>query len=131
VTPVALAVLLGILYIAAVVGLAAVLVGRGLGARQLWLGWLVLWIVTTVLVFLSASGQGAPADFVAVLLTTATIVGVPTAVAARYAAQRAAGAFERPWWLDAVWAGVMFLVTLPFALLIAIALGWIRLQLGM
>jgi hypothetical protein len=131
VTPAALAALLGILYIAAVVGLAAVLVGRGLGTRQLWLGWLILWIVTTVLVFLAASGEGAPVDFVAVLLTTATIVGIPTAVAARYAAHRATGAYDRPWWLDAIWAGVMFLVTLPFALFIAIAVGWIRLQPGL
>lgn len=130
-TPAALAALLGILYIAAVVGLAAVLVGRGLGTRQLWLGWSVLWILTTVLVFVSASREGAPVDFVAVLLTTATIVGVPTAVAARHAAQRATGAYGRPWWRDAIWSGVMFLVTLPFALFLAIALGWIRLQPGM
>lgn len=130
-TPAALAALLGILFIAAVVGLAAVLVGRGLGTRQLWLGWLVLWIVTTILVFVAASREGAPVDFVAVLLTTATIVGLPTAVAARYAARRATGAYDHPWWLDAIWAGVMFLVTLPFALLIAIAVGWIRLEPGM
>ena len=130
-TPATFAALLGILYIAAVVGLVAVLVGRGLGTRQLWLGWLVLWILTTVLVFLAASGQDTPVDFVAVLLTTATIVGVPTAVAARYAAQRATSASGRRWWLDAVWAGVLFLVTLPFALFIAIVLGWIRLQPGM
>lgn len=65
------------------VGFATVLVGRGLATRELWLGWAALWIVTTTVVFLAASDRGTPPDPVAVLLTTAAIVGVPTGAAAR------------------------------------------------
>lgn len=65
------------------------------------------------------------------LLMTAAIVGVPTGVAVRNATQRAAGAVDRPWWIDALWAGFMLVVALPFAVVIAVALGWVRLRLGM
>lgn len=122
-----LAVAAGIVFIAGVTGLATVLVGRGLGARPLWLGWAAVWIVTIGFIGRVALEQAESADPVALLLATAAVVGIPTGVAARYADRRSAGTWDRPWWLDAIWSGAMFLVALPFAALAALALAWIRL----
>lgn len=60
-------------------------------------------------------------------LASAAVVGIPTGVAARYADRRSAGAWDRPWWLDAIRSGAMFVVALPFAAMAALTLVWVRL----
>jgi hypothetical protein len=120
----------GLLYIAGVVGLTSVLVGRGLGRKQLWTGWAVVWVLTTTLVLLANRGVVRMVDPVAAGLVVAATVGIPTGIAVRYVDRRTSAAGSRRWWIDALFAGVVFLVTLVFTPVAVVAIGWVRLGLG-
>jgi hypothetical protein len=120
----------GLLYIAGVVGLSSVLVGRGLGRWQLWTGWAVVWVLTTTLVLLSARPEVLPFAPMAVGLIVAVSVGLPTGIAVRYVDRRMGVSSMRRWWVDALFAGCMFLYALVFTPVVILAIGYVRLGIG-
>lgn len=120
----------GLLYIAGVIGLASVLVGRGLGRWHMWAGWAVVWVLTTALVLLSSRPEVFPFAPVAVGVIVAVTVGMPTGFAVRYADRRLGISSARPWWVDAVFTGGVFLYSLVFTPIVILAIGYVRLGIG-